>query len=111
MSGQQQLFDYNQESLLNKYNKSLMNQVDLWYIKDKFAIQTEYDSNKALYSYLLKDMLITHDCELIKFLNKKLRGALGDENIDIVDLRTMQTKYRDINNYYYSSANYEEVQF
>jgi len=47
----------------------------------------------------------------LKFLNKKLRGALGDENIDIVDLRTMQTKYRDINNYYYSSANYEEVQF
>ena len=56
-------------------------------------------------------MYKTDNCEVIKFLNKKLRGALGDENIEIVDLNTMQTKYRDINNYYYSSATYEKVEF
>lgn len=111
MAGQHNIFDNNQENLFNKHNKSLMNQVDLWYINDKFAIKTEYKEEKALHEYLLKEMYKTDDCEVIDFLNKKLRGALGDEDIDIVSLKTMQTKYRDINNYYYSAANYEDVQW
>ena len=88
-----------------------MNQVELWYINDKFAVKTEYKKKKALQDYLLKEMYSTKNCEVIDFLNKKLRGALGDENIDIVNLKTMQTKYRDINNYYYSAATYEKVEF
>ena len=60
---------------------------------------------------MLKETLCTKNCETIDFLNKKLRGALTDENIDIVNLKTMQTKYRDINNYYYSAATYEKVEF
>ena len=88
-----------------------MNQVDLWYINDKFAIKTEYNESIAMYNYLMTELYKSDDCEVIKFLNKKLRGALGDENIDIVNLQTMQTKYRDINNYYYSAATYEEVEF
>lgn len=111
MAGQHNIFDNNQENLFNKHNKSLMNQVDLWYINDKFAIKTEYKEEKALHEYLLKEMYKTDDCEVIDFLNKKLRGALGDEDIDIVSLKTMQTKYRDINNYYYSAANYERVEW
>ena len=111
MVGQENIFEYNKKTLFNKHNKSLINQVDLWYINDKFAIKTEYKEEKALQDYLLKEMFATKNCEIIDFLNKKLRGALGDENIDIVNLKTMQTKYRDINNYYYSAANYEKVEW
>ena len=111
MAGQENIFEYDKQTLFNKHNKSLINQVDLWYINDKFAIKTEYKEEKALQDYLLKEMYSTKNCEVIDFLNKKLRGALGDENIDIVDLKTMQTKYRDINNYYYSAANYEKVEW
>ena len=103
MAGQGNIFKNNRQTLFNKHNKSLMNQVELWYINDKFAIETEYKEEKALHEYLLKEMYKTDNCEVIDFLNKKLRGALGDENIDIVDLKTMQTKYRDINNYYYTA--------
>lgn len=111
MAGRDNLFNNDQQTLFNKYNDSLINQVDLWYISDKFAIKTEYQEEKALQDYLLKEMFETKNCEIITFLNKKLRGALGDENIDIVNLKTMQTKYRDINNYYYSAATYEKVEF
>ena len=111
MAGRDNIFKNDRQTLFNKHNKSLINQVDLWYINDKFAIKTEYREEKALQDYLLKEMYKTDNCEVIDFLNKKLRGALGDENIDIVDLKTMQTKYRDINNYYYSAANYEKVEW
>ena len=111
MAGQQNIFEYDKQALFNKHNESLINQVDLWYINDKFAIKTEYKEEKALQDYLLKEMFTTKNCEIIDFLNKKLRGALGDENIDIVNLKTMQTKYRDINNYYYSAATYEKVEW
>ena len=109
MAGQQNIFDYNQEALFIKHSKSLMNQVELWYINDKFAIETEYKEEKALRDYLLQDMYKTNDCEVLKFIDKKLKGALGDENIDIVNLKTMQTKYRDINNYYYTAPVWSET--
>lgn len=111
MAGRDNIFKNDRQTLFNKHNDSLINQVDLWYINDKFAIKTEYKEEKALQDYLLKEMFATKNCETIDFLNKKLRGALGDENIDIVNLKTMQTKYRDINNYYYSAATYEKVEF
>jgi hypothetical protein len=111
LAGQHNIFENSRENLFNQHNKRLIKQVDLWYIQDKFAIETEYKEEKALHEYLLKEMYKTDDCEVLDFLNKKLRGALGDENVDVVDLQTMQIKYRDINNYYYSAANYEIVEF
>lgn len=110
MAGQNQIEQYNQETLFNKYNKELMNQVALWYIKDKFAVQTDYDEYKALESYMFKELYETEDCEVKKFLKKKFRGAL-DKNIKIIDLKSLQTEFRDINNYFFSAANYEIVEF
>lgn len=108
--GQQNYFKYDKESLFNKHNKILMKQVDLWYIEDKFAIDSDFSEKEAMNSYLLKDMYKTENCEVVKFLNKKLRGALGDENIKVIDLPELTTQYPDINNYFYN-ANYEEVEF
>lgn len=71
MAGQQNLFENNQENLFNKHNKCLIKQVDMWYIKEKFAIETEYDEKKALHEYLLKEMYKTDNCEVIEYLNKK----------------------------------------
>lgn len=110
MAGQNQIKQYNQETLFNKYNKELMNQVKMWYIEDKFAIKTDYDEYKTLEIFLFKELYATEDCEVKKFLRKKFRGAL-DKNIKIVDLKSLQTEHRDINNYFYSAANYETVEF
>ena len=111
MSGQIQILEINKDSLFEKFSNTLLKQADLLYLKEKFAIKTKYSQFKAFYAYLMQEVLCTDDCEIIIFLNKKLRGALGDENIEIVNLPELKTKYRDINNYYYTSANYETVEF
>ena len=77
-----------------------MHQLDLWYIQDKFAVKTEYKEEDIVYNYLLKEVYKTENCEVIDFLNKKLNGALTEENVDLVNLQSLQIKYRDINNYY-----------
>lgn len=111
MSGQVQILEINKDSLFEKFSNTLLKQADLLYLKEKFAIQSEYSQSKAFHAYLMQEVLCTDDCEIIAFLNKKLRGALKDENIEIVNLPELKTKYRDINNYYYTAANYETVEF
>lgn len=111
MAGQHNIQENNQQYLFNKYNRLLMNQVDKQFLSDKFAVKKTCKETDIIHNYLLKQMYKTENCEVIDFLNKKLRGALGDENIDVVNLQSMQIKYRDINNYYYTAANYEKVEF
>ena len=103
MAGQQQIKKYNREAILQESSKNLLEQADLYYLKEKFAIKTKYDELKTIHNFMLKETLCTKNCEIKNFLDKKLRGALTEDNIDIVDLKTLQTKYRDINNYYYYS--------
>lgn len=102
MAGQVQIKTLDRESIYQEKSKDLLKQADLYFLKEKFAIETEYNELKTIHSYLIKEILCTEECEIINFLNKKLRGALGDENIKIAELKTLQTKYRDINNYYYT---------
>jgi len=109
--GQHQIYNTDRRSLFNKHNNLLMKQVDLEYLSDKFAVKKEYKETDLIHNYLLKEVYKTDNCEVLDFLNKKLRGALGDENIDIVNLKSMQIKYRDINNYYYTSPSWTEEQW
>lgn len=109
--GQHSIFKNDRNTLFNKHNTLLMKQVDLEYLSDKFAVKKEIKETDLIHNYLLKEVYKTDNCEVLDFLNKKLNGALGDENIDIVNLKSMQIKYRDINNYYYTSTNYEEVEW
>jgi hypothetical protein len=100
MGGQVQILEINKDSLFEKFSNTLLKQADLLYLKEKFAIESNYNQSKAFHANLMKEVMCTDDCEIIKFLNKKLRGALKDENIEVVNLPELKTKYRDINNYY-----------
>lgn len=102
MSGQRQLNIYDQSSLYENFAKELNTQTDCYYLFEKFRIGKDIDESKTLHAYLYKSMLQNNNCEVAKFIDKQIRGALTDENVDVVDLKTMQTKYRDINNYYYT---------
>lgn len=107
MAGKQSLEKNNREALFNKHRKSLLNQVNLWYIKDKFAIKTDFSENQALLDYLMVDTMSSTNCEIDDFINRRLLGALGDAHIDIVELKSMQIKYRAINNYYYTAPTWQ----
>jgi hypothetical protein len=102
---QQQIKTYNQSSLYEKYSKTLMREADLNFAEKHFKIKG-YKEENFLKAYLFSDSLCEDNCEVVNFLNKKLRGALGDENIELVKLKSIQTKYQDINNYY--TTNNEE---
>lgn len=102
MSGQIQIVRLDQESLYWQFYEEGLKQADNYFLFEKFRVGQGMDKTKAMHSSLYKDMLINDNCEVVKFIDKQLRGALTDENVDVVDLKTMQTKYRDINNYYYT---------
>lgn len=108
MAGQQQTVDYNRESLIQLHNKIIMQESNSYYNNKYYKVNPVYDGGKFLHSLLLSEALCKDDCELKKFLDKRLRGALGDENIEIAELMTVQTKYRDINNYYSSDFEWQD---
>mgnify|MGYP003602093570 FL=1 len=76
MAGQQQIKKYNREAILQESSKNLLEQADLYYLKEKFAIKTKYDELKTIHSFMLKETLCTKNCEIKNFLDKKLRVAL-----------------------------------
>lgn len=76
-----------------------MKEADLGHAEKYFKMKG-YSKSNFLNAYLMSDLLCEDNCEVLIFLNKRLRGALGDENIELVKLKSMQTKYQDINNYY-----------
>lgn len=95
-----QVNEITQESLLDRFKKDSLKQADKIYTYSHFRIGDKSNEYKTKALILLLDVMSNDNCEVTKFLNKKLRGALTDDNIEIADLKTVQTKYRDINNYY-----------
>ena len=53
MAGQQQIKKYNREAILQESSKNLLEQADLYYLKEKFAIKTKYDELKTIHSFML----------------------------------------------------------
>jgi hypothetical protein len=102
MSGQIQIATLDQDSLYKSFYNEELKQADDYYLFEKFRIGKGEDKLKTLHTSLYKDMLCTDNCEIIKFINKQVIGGLTNEKIKIVDLKVIDTEYRDINNYYYN---------
>ena len=89
-----------QQSLLDKIEKTSLREADKMYIFNHFRLGEKINDKKINALMLITTVLRNDNCEVTEFLDKKLRGALTENNIEIADLKTVQTKYRDINNYY-----------
>lgn len=99
---QQQINRISAKTYLESANCTLLREADLYYLEDNFILETKYNRHKFLHAQLYKEALCTDDCEVLNWVDKKIRGALECEDIQVVDLKSLQTKKRDItiNNYY-----------
>ena len=99
---QQQINRISAKNYLEKSQETLKKQADLFYLEEHFKIDSNYNKQKFLHSQLYNEILCTDDCEVLNWADKKIRGALEDSDIQIVELKSLQTKKRDItiNNYY-----------
>ena len=99
---QQQINRISAKKYLERANSTLLREADLYYLEEIFMLETKYNKDKFLHAQLYKDILCTDDCEVLNWVDRKIRGALKCTDIEIVDLKSLQTKKRDItiNNYY-----------
>lgn len=75
--GQQQISSNDQTYHYNKSSNEMLRQADLWYMKDKFAVSSNYNKYKFIHSQLLKEALCEDDCEIVNFFYKKITGQLS----------------------------------
>lgn len=99
MAGQQQLKNLNIESLYEKYSDELLTQADLFYLEEKFNLETKYNKNEFLKAFLFKDVFCTDDCEFITFFNSLHKNKKLKINKNLFKLEVEQD-YNIINNYY-----------
>ena len=112
MAGQQNLRQLSQDNYEDYFLSQLLQEADKFYLHTKFNIETNYSRHKRRHAQLYYSVVTNNTCELSKWICKKIKGQLEDENIKIADLKSLQTVYADttINNYYIE-ANYEDVQW
>ena len=99
---QQQINRISAKKYLERANSTLLREADLYYLEEIFMLETKYNKDKFLHAQLYKDILCTDDCEVLNWVDRKIRGKLECEDIEVVDLKSLQTNKRDItiNNYY-----------
>lgn len=88
----QQIIKITQKSLLNKIEKTSLNEADKMYNCKHFRIGSKTNKKKINVLMLLEEVLGNKNCEVSEFFDKKLKGCLEKKDIEIVDLKTVQSK-------------------
>ena len=73
---QQQINRISLEKYLEQAKITLQKQADSYYVKEHFRIGKDFDKNKFLFAQLYEDVLCTDDCEIINWVDRKIRGRL-----------------------------------
>lgn len=115
MAGQQQILIINQEALYDKAHEDLLKQADLYYLKEKFALKTDFDKRKLRHSQIMEQVLCTTNCELMDWLWKKINGKLDKtrRKRKVKDLNVLRESNPDINiyNIFNEESTWEETQW
>ena len=98
---QQQINRLSAEKYLEKAQETLNKQADLYYLEEHFRIESKYNRLKFIHAQLYKDILCTDDCEILNWVDRKIRGKLEGE-IKVSENNTVIPNTPDIiiNNYY-----------
>lgn len=111
MAGQQQILKSNNERYYNEALTTMLKQADLMYFEDRYKIGDGFNDLKAMHSYLYENTLCTSNCDLLKWIQKKIAGKLEIEEIEIVNLKKLQSKRPDvyITNIYNTETNWTDA--
>ena len=98
---QQQINRLSAEKYLEKAQETLNKQADLYYLEEHFRIESKYNRLKFIHAQLYKDILCTDDCEILNWVDRKIRGKL-EGKIKLSKDKKIQPNTPDIiiNNYY-----------
>ena len=107
---QQQINRLSAEKYLEKAQETLNKQADLYYLEEHFRIESKYNRLKFIHAQLYKDILCTDDCEILNWVDKKIRGKLEGE-IKVSENGTIIPNTPDIivNNYYNTEQDWQEI--
>ena len=109
---QQQINRLSAEKYLEKAQETLNKQADLYYLEEHFRIESKYNKLKFIHAQLYKDILCTDDCEILNWVDRKIRGKLEGVTRLSKDKKILPN-IPDIiiNNYYNTEAEYESVEW
>lgn len=107
---QQQINRLSAEKYLNTAIETLNKQADLYYLEEHFKLDAKYDRQKFIHAQLYKDVLCTDDCEILNWVDRKIRGRL-EGKIKLSKDNKLDLGIPDIiiNNYYNTESNWDSI--
>lgn len=108
---QQQINRISAQKYLEKAQDTLQHQAHLNYLKEHFRVGNDFDKHKFIFSYLYSKSLCTDDCEVINWVDRKIRGKL-EGKIKFSKDGLIEPNTPDIiinNNYYNIESVYQDV--
>lgn len=77
----------NRETYLEKSEEMLLSLSDAYFNKKRFLLGEGADRDKVIFYLQMNTSLCTENCEMLKFINNKIKGAKSHKkpkNIDII---------------------------
>ena len=71
---QQQINKLTIEEYLDRAQKTLTKQADLYYLEEHFNMESKYNRLKFIHAQLYKDALCTDDCMILNWVDRKIKG-------------------------------------
>lgn len=107
---QQQVNKISAQKYLETAEKMLIKQADSYYVKEHFRVGSDFDKSKFIFYALFADILCTEDCEIVNWVDRKIRGKL-EGKIKVSKEGKIEPNTPDIiiNNYYNTQAEYQDV--
>lgn len=91
------IINLDRENYLKKSENMLLSLSDKYFFKKRFLLGEGLDRNKVIFYMQMNESLYTTNCEMIKFIDNKIKGKLKKECRVSTDVKCCDTKI--INNY------------
>jgi len=95
--GQQSLLELTRGTYFHKAEQEMMKQADLWFLENRFNIESNYDKDKKMHAYMIYETLDTCECELSNWIHLKLLGMLENNRFNKKTKKLTPIKFTAVN--------------